>query len=71
MTPIRLCSEPHCRRPATARGLCDLHCRAVERERSRERKGGLKRGGDGYDEAVKARDRDPDFRYPRRRPQQR
>jgi 5-methylcytosine-specific restriction endonuclease McrA len=38
ITPIRLCVEPRCPSPATARGRCDEHRKALERERSRDRR---------------------------------
>jgi 5-methylcytosine-specific restriction endonuclease McrA len=38
LTPIRLCLEPRCPNPATGRGRCDLHRKALERERSRARR---------------------------------
>jgi hypothetical protein len=62
---IRPCIEAGCSNPATSRkGRCDKHHRAYERERSRNKRGGLKRGG--YDNAVGARDRNPEYRYPKR-----
>ena len=36
--PIRLCLERRCPNPATARGRCDEHRKALERERSRRRR---------------------------------
>jgi 5-methylcytosine-specific restriction enzyme A len=36
--PTRLCLEPRCPNPATARGRCDEHRKAIERERSRRRR---------------------------------
>jgi 5-methylcytosine-specific restriction protein A len=38
VTPIRLCLERGCPRPATARGRCDEHRKRIERERSRARR---------------------------------
>ena len=38
MTPIRLCMQAGCPREATARGRCDEHRRAIERDRSRVRR---------------------------------
>jgi hypothetical protein len=64
MSPIKLCVEPRCDRPATSKGRCDLHRRERERKRSRKRRGGLY--GLGYNDTIAARDADPDYRYPRR-----
>jgi 5-methylcytosine-specific restriction endonuclease McrA len=36
--PIKLCLERGCKQPATARGRCDEHRKALERERSRARR---------------------------------
>jgi 5-methylcytosine-specific restriction enzyme A len=36
--PTRLCLEPRCPNVATARGRCDEHRKAIERERSRRRR---------------------------------
>ena len=36
--PTRLCLEPRCPNPATGRGRCDLHRKALERERSARRR---------------------------------
>lgn len=36
--PIRLCLEPSCPNVATARGRCDEHRKALERDRSRVRR---------------------------------
>lgn len=36
--PIRLCLEPRCPNPATARGRCDDHRKAQEAQRSRARR---------------------------------
>ena len=36
--PTRLCLEPRCPNPATARGRCDEHRKLLERERSRRRR---------------------------------
>jgi 5-methylcytosine-specific restriction protein A len=36
--PQRLCLEPRCPNPATARGRCDEHHKEIERERSRRRR---------------------------------
>jgi 5-methylcytosine-specific restriction protein A len=38
LMPTRLCLEPRCPNPATARGRCDEHRKARERERSRVRR---------------------------------
>ena len=38
LMPIRLCLEPRCPNPATARGRCDEHRKPIERERSRARR---------------------------------
>jgi 5-methylcytosine-specific restriction protein A len=38
MTPTRLCPEPRCPNPATARGRCDDHRKEQERHRSRARR---------------------------------
>jgi hypothetical protein len=65
--PSAPCAEPGCASPAVQRGRCDRHARQLERNRSRGRRGGLKRGGDGYDEVVAQRDRDAAYRYPTRR----
>ena len=53
--PKRYCNVQGCFDLAVGRkGKCDAHGRKAERERSRDRRGGLKRGG--YDEVVQARD---------------
>ena len=45
MSPTRLCSEPRCPNPVRpGASKCDQHEREYERERSRRRRGGLKRG---------------------------
>jgi hypothetical protein len=49
------CREPNCPHYAVTRGLCPLHRRQRERERSRRRQG-LKRHPDGYADVVRARD---------------
>jgi 5-methylcytosine-specific restriction protein A len=36
--PTRLCLEPRCPNPATGKGRCDEHRKAIERERSRRRR---------------------------------
>jgi 5-methylcytosine-specific restriction enzyme A len=36
--PVRLCLEPRCPNPATSRGRCDAHRKAIERDRSRRRR---------------------------------
>jgi 5-methylcytosine-specific restriction protein A len=36
--PTRLCLEPRCPSPATGRGRCDEHRKAIERDRSRRRR---------------------------------
>ena len=36
--PTRLCLEPECPRPATAKGRCDQHRKPIERDRSRARR---------------------------------
>jgi 5-methylcytosine-specific restriction protein A len=36
--PHRLCLEPRCPNPATARGRCDEHRKTIERDRSRVRR---------------------------------
>ena len=38
MSPIRMCLEPRCPNPATARGRCDEHRKALEAQRSRSRR---------------------------------
>jgi 5-methylcytosine-specific restriction protein A len=38
MSPIRLCLEPRCPNPATAKGRCDEHRKTLERDRSRSRR---------------------------------
>jgi 5-methylcytosine-specific restriction protein A len=38
MSPTRLCLEPRCRNPVTARGRCDEHRKELERDRSRSRR---------------------------------
>jgi 5-methylcytosine-specific restriction endonuclease McrA len=38
MTPVRLCNAPRCGNPATARGKCDEHRKAYERDRSAHRR---------------------------------
>ncbi len=38
MSPVRLCAEPTCGSPATARGRCDEHRKTLERQRSRSRR---------------------------------
>jgi 5-methylcytosine-specific restriction enzyme A len=38
MSPTRLCLEPRCPNPATARGRCDEHRKEQERNRSRSRR---------------------------------
>ena len=44
MSPIRLCNESRCPNPVRpGASKCDLHARQYERERSRRRRGGLKR----------------------------
>jgi len=58
--PMIPCLEVGCVRPATAKGRCDIHRRAYERERSVRRQGGYKRGP--YREVTAARDADPDYR---------
>ena len=40
--PIRLCLEPRCPNPATARGRCDHHRKAREADRSRARRADAK-----------------------------
>jgi hypothetical protein len=62
--PKRLCSTAACGNYATAKGLCDLHRREKERNRSVERRGGYSRGP--YKDATDARDADPDYHYPKR-----
>jgi hypothetical protein len=52
--PKRPCIEASCPRFAVAKGRCDLHRREMERERSRQRRGGLKRGP--YQEVIDERD---------------
>lgn len=36
--PIKVCLEPKCPNPATARGRCDFHRKQQERQRSRVRR---------------------------------
>ena len=36
--PLFVCAEPGCATPATCRGRCDEHRKALERERSRQRR---------------------------------
>lgn len=38
MSPTRLCLEPGCPNPATAKGRCDTHRKALKRDRSRVRR---------------------------------
>jgi 5-methylcytosine-specific restriction endonuclease McrA len=38
VSPIRLCAQPRCPNPATAKGRCDAHRKALERDRSRARR---------------------------------
>ena len=45
LMPIKLCTSPRCPRQARpGASMCDQHEREYERERSRRRRGGLKRG---------------------------
>jgi hypothetical protein len=58
MSPLRPCTggDGTCTHPARpGKGLCDLHQRQYDRERSRRRRGSLKRGP--YTDAVERRDR--------------
>ena len=58
MSPLRPCHGDggQCTHPARpGKGLCDLHQRQYDRERSRRRRGGLKRGP--YTDVVARRDR--------------
>jgi hypothetical protein len=62
----RRCSVPRC--PTYARpgsSMCDRHGREYERERSRRRRGGLKRGPSA--DVTDKRDADESYRYPSRR----
>jgi hypothetical protein len=56
--PMKPCLERGCPRAATAKGRCDLHRRAYERERSARRRGGYTRGP--FKDLTEARDADPD-----------
>jgi hypothetical protein len=60
----RVCLQPRCANPVTAKGRCDQHRRELERERSRARRGGLKRGP--LTDVIEARDADRNYRYPKR-----
>ena len=51
---------------ATAKGRCDVHRRALERERSTARRSGY--SGGPYGDVTAARDADADYRYPKRHP---